>query len=73
VIPNQDFTVRALRGNAVLRWEYRPGSSLFFVWSQQREQEFDDARANVAGQSVRTFADPGRHVFLIKFSRWIGR
>jgi Domain of unknown function (DUF5916)/Carbohydrate family 9 binding domain-like len=72
-IPNQDFTVRALRGNAVLRWEYRPGSSLFFVWSQQREQAFEDVRANVVGQAGRTFADPGRHVFLIKFSRWIGR
>jgi hypothetical protein len=72
-IPNQDFTVRALRGNAVLRWEYRPGSALFFVWSQQREQAFDDVRTNVSGQALRTFADPGRHVFLIKFSRWIGR
>ncbi len=72
-IPNQDFTVRALRGNAVLRWEYQPGSALFLVWSQQREQEFDDVRSNVIGQAGRTFADPGRHVFLIKFSRWIGR
>jgi hypothetical protein len=72
-IPNQDFTVRALRGNAVLRWEYTPGSALFFVWSQQREQEYGDVRSNVVGQAGRTFADPGRHVFLIKFSRWIGR
>lgn len=72
-IPNQDFTVRALRGNAVLRWEYQPGSALFLVWSQQREQAFDDVRSNVVGQAGRTFADPGRHVFLIKFSRWIGR
>ncbi len=72
-IPNQDFTVRALRGNAVLRWEYQPGSAVFLVWSQQREQAFDDVRSNVIGQAGRTFADPGRHVFLIKFSRWIGR
>jgi hypothetical protein len=73
VIPTQDFTVRALRGNAVLRWEYNPGSSLFFVWSQQREVEFDVADFGVANQVGRTFADPGRHVFLIKYSRWIGR
>jgi len=65
--------VRALRGNAVFRWEYRPGSSVLLVWSQQREQGFDDVRDNVAGQAARTFGDPGRHVFLIKFSRWIGR
>lgn len=72
-IPNQDFTVRALRGNAVLRWEYKPGSALFLVWSQQREQGFDDARQNVAGEVGRAFADPGRHVFLIKYTRWMGR
>lgn len=73
VIPTQDFTVRALRGNAVLRWEYTPGSSLFFVWSQQREQELELARFGMANQVGRAFADPGRHVFLIKYSRWIGR
>lgn len=73
VVPTQDFTVRALRGNAVLRWEYRPGSSLFFVWSQQRELAFDVANFGVANQVGRTFADPGRHVFLVKFARWIGR
>ncbi len=72
-IPNQDFTVRALRGNAVLRWEYRPGSALFLVWSQQREQDFAEVRDGIAGQAARTFADPGRHVFLVKFTRWIGK
>src|SRR5207253_10376518 len=30
------FNFRSLRGNAVLRWEYRPGSTLFLVWQQQR-------------------------------------
>ena len=34
---NPDFNVRSLRGTAVMRWEYRPGSTLFFVWTQQRE------------------------------------
>jgi hypothetical protein len=57
----------------VLRWEHQPGSVFFFVWSQQREQFFDDVRTNVAGELSRTFADPGRHVFLIKYTRWIGR
>ena len=73
LVPRQDFTVRALRGNAVLRWEYQPGSSLFFVWSQQREVELEAANFGVANQVGRAFADPGRHVFLIKYSRWIGR
>jgi hypothetical protein len=43
------------------------------VWSQQREADFDAADFGVANQVGRAFADPGRHVFLIKFARWIGR
>ena len=39
---NLDFTVRSLKGDAVLRWEYRPGSVLFLVWTQRRAEE--DAR-----------------------------
>jgi hypothetical protein len=35
-IGDPNFNFRSLRGNAVLRWEYRPGSALFFVWQQQR-------------------------------------
>ncbi len=31
-----NFNFRSLRGNGVFRWEYRPGSALFFVWQQQR-------------------------------------
>ncbi|MDH5803837.1 MAG: carbohydrate binding family 9 domain-containing protein, partial [Gemmatimonadota bacterium] len=33
---DRDFNVRSLRMNLVLRWEYRPGSSLFVVWQQRR-------------------------------------
>ncbi len=35
---NPDFNFRSFRGNAVLRWEYRPGSALFLVWQQGREE-----------------------------------
>src|SRR5439155_24423077 len=31
---NPDFNFKSLRGNAVLRWEYLPGSTLYFVWTQ---------------------------------------
>lgn len=69
----EDFTYRSLRGNAVLRWEYSPGSSIFLVWSQQREQSLDAAQFDVGRQLGRAYGDPGEHVFLVKFSRWIGR
>ena len=31
-----NFNFKSLRGNAVLRWEYRPGSTFFLVWTQER-------------------------------------
>jgi len=31
-----NFNFKSLRGNAVFRWEYRPGSTLFLVWTQER-------------------------------------
>jgi hypothetical protein len=66
----QDFTVRALRGNAVLRWEYRPGCTVFFVWQQQREGEDAAARLGLLGDARRIFTDPMRNVFLVKATYW---
>src|SRR5882762_8791599 len=35
---NPDFRTRSVKVNAVLRWEYRPGSTLFVVWTQSRDR-----------------------------------
>ena len=67
-----DFNVRSLRGNAVLRWEYRPGSTLFFVWQQERSG-FDPSGDFDFGRDTRAIFDgPAQNVFLIKASYWIG-
>jgi len=34
---NPDFNYMSLRGNAVLRWEYMSGSTLYLVWTQTRD------------------------------------
>ncbi|HEX8906611.1 MAG TPA: DUF5916 domain-containing protein, partial [Longimicrobiaceae bacterium] len=70
---NPDFNFRSLRGSTVLRWEYRPGSTLFFVWQQQRSasEPFGDfAFSRDAGAVFREHPD---NVFVIKASYWIGR
>jgi len=66
-----DFNFRSLRGNAVLRWEYRPGSTLFFVWQQNRAErvpfgDFDFSRDRRALFSVHP-----DNIFLIKASYWL--
>jgi hypothetical protein len=70
---DQDFTVRSLRGNAVVRWEYRPGSALFFVWQQERFGGLGDGRFD-AGRDLRgLFREPAHNVFLIKATYWLNR
>lgn len=36
-VRDRNYSYRSLRGNAVLRWEWRPGSTAFLVWQQNRE------------------------------------
>ncbi|MEM6325837.1 MAG: DUF5916 domain-containing protein [Bacteroidota bacterium] len=67
-----DFTVRSLQGNAVLRWQYRPGSTLFLVWQQQRSG-FDPTGDLRFDRDVRgVFTDDLTNVFLVKLSYWLG-
>jgi len=68
-----NFNVRNLRGNAVLRWEYRPGSALFVVWQQQREG-FEPIGDFSTGRDVGDiFKTVPTNVFLIKATYWLGR
>ncbi|MEP7380771.1 MAG: DUF5916 domain-containing protein [Gemmatimonadota bacterium] len=71
--PEPDYLVRSLRGNAVLRWEYRPGSTLFFVWQQQRSGGSVRADLGAPADIGSAFRDPARNVFLVKLSYWVGR
>lgn len=72
---NPDFHRRSLRFNLVLRWEYAPGSTVFAVWQQNRDRDFDDTRDpdfEPLADAGRSFADEGDNVFLVKVNRWIG-
>jgi hypothetical protein len=68
---NPDFRVRSLRSNVVLRWEYRPGSTLFFVWSQDRADRVHEAGFDSFRNLRSLFSDPMRNVFLVKVSYWL--
>lgn len=68
-----DFNVRSLRGNAVLRWEYRPGSTLFFVWQQERSGALALGDFDFGRDARGVFDAPACTVFLVKASYWIGR
>jgi hypothetical protein len=59
-------TFGSVRGNAVLRWEYLPGSSMYFVWSQDRaaangENQFQWGESYKVASSA-----PANNVFMVK-------
>jgi hypothetical protein len=65
---------KQLRSNLVTRWEYRPGSVLFVVWSQGRDL-FTDAPGTLAlsRDARELFALPPHNTLAIKASYWYGR
>ncbi|HEY8195471.1 MAG TPA: DUF5916 domain-containing protein [Gemmatimonadales bacterium] len=71
-IPEQNFTIRSLRANAVLRWEWRPGSTLFFVWQQNRQSDDTSGDLDV-GRDVDALLTGGaaRNVVAVKASYWL--
>ena len=74
---NHDFHRRSLRGNTVLRWEFRPGSTLFLVWSQSRAIALEDVgEADLDFRPLHrlgsSFTDEGKNIFLIKCRYWFG-
>jgi len=71
---NPDFSRRSLRSNAVLRWEYSPGSVLFLVWSQSRSASMETNSPSLRPyEDLRSsLTDEGQNVFLIKLNYWLG-
>ena len=70
-IGNPDFNVLSFRSNLVMRWEWRPGSTLYVVWQQNRG--FEDDRGEHVGfgdlwDSVRARGD---NFLAVKVSYWL--
>ena len=67
---NPDFSFREFRSNLVARWEYRPGSALYVVWSQGRTSDsalYEDSLGNNYDALWRSTA---RNVLLVKLQHW---
>jgi hypothetical protein len=71
-VEDPSFTLRSLRGNAVLRWEYLPGSTLYLVWARRSASEL--ARGTIVfGEDARAlFRGPTENIVLIKLNYWLG-
>ncbi len=70
-----DFNVQEFLSNLVVRWEYAPGSTVYFVWNQTRSG-FNDSGAmdyfNDLGDLFNHGTNKPNNIFLIKFSYRFG-
>ena len=69
--PNPDFTERSFALNAVLRWEYLPGSILYLVWTQSRSDALDSYLASFSHDATGIFGAPSDNVIALKVSYWL--
>ena len=73
VIRPRDFNVVSFRSNLVLRWEWRAGSTFYFVWQQNRAaEELAGTRADI-GDMFNSLRASGDNFLAVKASFWIGR
>ena len=69
---NPDFNFRSFRGNAVLRWEYRPGSALFLVWQQNRGETQPFGDFDFSRDFKALLQNGPENVVAVKATYWLG-
>ena len=70
-IDNPDFNYISLRGNAVLRWEYLPGSTIFLVWTQNREGDLTGSEFQFGKSFNRLLQITPENIFILKVTYWL--
>jgi hypothetical protein len=70
---NPDFSLRSLRLSAVFRWEMKPGSALFVVWTRSQQDDAYPGTFAIGRDTKALFAAQGDDVVMIKIAYWIGR
>ena len=76
-IRNRDFSYRSLLGNAVFRWDWRPGSTFFFVWQQRRINRLASGDHPGVGEfdlwrdADAMFDFKPDNIFMVKMNYWL--
>lgn len=67
---NFDFNFKEFRSNFVARWEYKTGSTFYFVWSHNRSNYEDKYNPSLidCGKDIRKIS--AENAFMVKFSYW---
>ena len=67
---NPNFNYKEYRSNCVLRWEYMPGSTLYFVWSQGITHFENDDHFDLPMDLSNLYNTQPHNIFLIKLNKW---
>ncbi len=69
-IGNPDFDFSQFRSNLVIKWEYRLGSFVYFIWSSDRTGNYSDPGCSFTDSGKRLFNLCPGNIFLVKLSYW---
>ncbi|HVP35867.1 MAG TPA: DUF5916 domain-containing protein [Terriglobales bacterium] len=64
-----DFHRREFASNLIVRWEYRPGSTIYLVWTQGR-YNYETGEFNLRKDFSKLFNTNSDNIFLIKMNYW---
>ena len=68
-----DFNFKSLRLNAIFRWEWRLGSTLYFVWTQNRQDFSNPGQFSTGRDIAKLFTAPANNILLVRLAYWLGR
>jgi len=71
-IPPLDFNALSFRSNLVLRWEWLPGSTAYFVWQQNRQSQSPSGDLVGPNEMWNSTQIPGDNFFVLKITYWLG-
>lgn len=69
---DRDFNIRSLKMNLVLRWEYRPGSTVYLVWQQSRSNRENVGTFDFGRDLDRLWNIEPENLFILKLTYWLG-
>ncbi|MBU0475697.1 MAG: carbohydrate binding family 9 domain-containing protein [Bacteroidetes bacterium] len=67
---NPNFNFKSIRANLVLRWEVKPGSIFYFVWTHDKINYSNNNYLDIGTDFTNLWDSPPNNILLIKFSYW---
>lgn len=67
---NPDFNFQEFRSNFVLRWEYKTGSTLYFVWTNTSSNYENEYNPSITDSFKNISKVNAQNAFMLKFSYW---